>query len=179
VSHGKKTSPPSSGNGGCSASGASPPCPRLDKSKFPEERKKYEDTLESAFPQLGDKYEVLGPGTSDYNCIAHTLGENDQWVNPVTGPRGSELAGMDSIYAKQGYKRLSSLDYSYQKGKKKIVVYATTNPDGTIREVTHGAIQDDTGAWTSKLGQGPLIRHETPDALDGAVYGKPVAVYEK
>ena len=86
---------------------------------------------------------------------------------------------MDDMYAKQGYTRLPSLDYSYVPGKEKVVVYAITDPDGTIKNVTHGAIQDQTGAWTSKLGQMPLIRHKTPDALNGPSYGVPVAVYER
>jgi hypothetical protein len=30
-----------------------------------------------------------------------------------------------------------------------------------------------------KLGQGPLIRHPDPDALEGPAYGGPVAVYER
>ena len=137
------------------------------------------DKLAPAFPKLGNDFEVLGPPTGDYNCIAHTLGVNDEWVNPVTGPKGDELKGMDDMYAKQGYKRLPDKDYSYEPGKEKVVVYATANPDGSIKEVTHGAIQDSSGAWTSKLGASELIRHKTPDALDGSVYGKPVAVYEK
>lgn len=155
-------------------------CPfTLDKSKYPEQRTAYAGSLKSAFPMLGDNFEVLGPATPDYNCIAHTLGKHEEWVNPVTGPSGDELKGMDAMYKQQGYKRLPSKDYSYVPGKQKIVVYATMNPDGTIKAVTHGAIQDNTGAWTSKLGQLPLIRHETPDALDGDIYGEPVAVYEK
>jgi type VI secretion system secreted protein VgrG len=155
------------------------PAVTLDTSKFPDQRTEYGSTLKSAFPNLGDNYEILGPASPDYNCIGHTLGLDDQWVNPVTGPPGDELSGMDEIYAQQGYQRLPTLDYSDVPGTQKVVVYATMNPDGTINQVTHGAIQDDTGAWTSKLGQLPLIRHASPDDLDGPSYGQPVAVYAK
>jgi hypothetical protein len=33
------------------------------------------------------------------------------------------------------------------------------------------------GTWTSKLGKMAVIRHATPDSLDGPDYGQPVAVY--
>jgi len=151
--------------------------PPLDKSKYPEQRTKYD--YKKFFPNLGDEYEVLAPGTGDYNCIAHTLGKNNDWVNPVTGSKSDRLAEMDKLYAAQGYKRSSSMDFSYKPGTQKIVVYATKNPDGSIKEITHGAIQDHHGTWESKLGPWPLIRHLTPDALNGSLYGEPVAVYEK
>ena len=48
-----------------------------------------------------------------------------------------------------------------------------------IVEVTHGALQDRDGTWTSKLGQLALIRHRTPAALNGPTYGQPVAVYAR
>ncbi len=152
---------------------------KLDKTKYADQRLTYAKVLKAAFPKLGDNFEVLGPATPNYNCIAHTLGKDEEWVDPVTGPDDAKLQGMDAMYAKQGYKRLPFKDYSYTPGKQKVVVYATKNPDGTINTVTHGAIQDNTGAWTSKLGSLPLIRHQTPDALDGDTYGEPVAVYEK
>ncbi|MDM8552153.1 hypothetical protein QUF72_18860 [Desulfobacterales bacterium HSG2] len=98
---------------------------------------------------------------------------------PRTGPESDSLAEMDKAYAEQGYKSSSAMDFSHEPGKQKVVVYATKNPDGSIRKVTHGAIQDSYGTWESKLGGGPLIRHETPDALKGPAYGEPVGVCEK
>ncbi|AGP42298.1 hypothetical protein SCE1572_52050 [Sorangium cellulosum So0157-2] len=154
--------------------------PPMDKSKLPEERQAMEDNgLHDHFPKLGDNYEVLGPQDENYNCIAHTLGKNDTWVNPVTGPATNPLQGMDAIYGAQGYTRSPGMDFSLKPGTQKVVVYATKRADGTIDEITHGAIQDEHGTWTSKLGQWPLIRHESPDSLNGPAYGEPVAVYEK
>jgi type VI secretion system secreted protein VgrG len=149
----------------------------LNKSKYPEQRIKYD--YKKFFPNLGDEYEVLAPNTGDYNCIAHTLGKNNVWVNPITGTKSVPFAEMDKIYTTIGYKRLSLMDFSYKLGIPKIVVYAIKNPDGSIKEITHGAIQDNCGTWESKLGPWPLIRHLTPDALNSSLYGKPVAVYEK
>ncbi len=152
----------------------------LDKTKDPDERKFLEGPEgKKVFPKLGSDFEVLGPSTDEYNCIAHTLDDHTQWVNPETGSTDNPLGKMDDMYAKKGYKRSPTMDISKEPGKEKVVVYATKNPDGSINEVTHGATQASDGTWTSKLGQGPLIRHETPGALNGPVYGEPVAVYEK
>ncbi|GEM_PF-4046539 len=160
----------------CSEAHASVP---MDTSKYPDQRKDYGDIVKNAFPKLGENYEVLAPATNDYNCIAHTLGINDKWVNPKTGSKENPLSEMDKMYAAIGYTRTEGLDTSFDATKKKIVVYATKNPDGSIKEVTHGAIQDNKGTFESKLGGLPLIRHVTPEALNGAAYGEPVAVYVK
>jgi type VI secretion system secreted protein VgrG len=84
---------------------------------------------------------------------------------------------MDLRYRAHGFTRAQTRDCDPQPGKHKVVLYALRNADGTIREVTHAAWQEDDGTWSSKLGQGALIRHETPDALCGPLYGDPIAVY--
>lgn len=152
----------------------------MDKTAYADERKLFESPgWKSTFPNLGSDFEVLGPSTPNYNCIAHTLGDHAQWVNPETGPKNDPLSKMDAKYAALGYKRSSNTNTAVEPGKEKIVVYATKNSDGSIKEVTHGAVQQPDGTYTSKLGQGPLIRHPTPEALNGPVYGEPVGVYEK
>ena len=83
------------------------------------------------------------------------------------------------MYAALGYKRSAGMNTALEPGKEKVVVYATKWPDGSFREVTHGAVQQADGTYTSKMGQGPLIRHLTPEALNGPGYGEPVAVYER
>ena len=37
----------------------------------------------------------------------------------------------------------------------------------------HAALQTPNGRWRSKLGQGPLIEHLSPESLAGGIYGKP------
>ncbi len=149
----------------------------MDKTRYPDERTKYK--YEKYFPNLGDEYEVLEPGTADYNCIAHTLGMNNKWITPKTGSEGDPLAEADNIYTERGYKKSSSMDFTYKPGKQKVVIYATKKPDRSIREITHAAIQDEYGLWESKLGPWTLIRHLTPDSVSGWFYGEPVAVYER
>jgi hypothetical protein len=137
----------------------------------------YQRVIDGQFPRLGVNFKVKGPHTTTYNCIAHSLGLNDRWVNPITGPGDAPLALMDRLYAAQGYKRERGLNTALEAGKQKVVVYATLNRDATIGEVTHAAIQQPDGTWTSKLGSLALIQHPTPESLRGPVYGTPVAVY--
>jgi hypothetical protein len=128
------------------------------------------------FPNLG-RYEVLSPATPKnkkkilYNCIAHTLRIYNQWVWP-----GSNVSDFDRLYGEYGYKRIRTLDYRFNPKVDKIVLYAKKTKNGKL-ECTHGARQLADGTWTSKLGQGPLIRHATPASVGGPSYGKPIFVY--
>lgn len=131
-----------------------------------------------AFPRL-NLFEVRAPSTKEYNCIAHSLGEYSRWVSPETGPKDDILCHMDRLYAARGYKRLEKLDLGLRPGKQKVVVYMTVRPDGDWDQVTHAAVQESDGTWSSKCGQLPLIRHPTPDSLRGSAYGMPAAVYER
>jgi hypothetical protein len=150
----------------------------LDKSRFPAEREVLESPGEQkSFPYLGTNFEVVGPSTATYNCIAHSLGIHYRWVNPQTGPSTNPLSLMDQMYKAQGYVRMSRMDFRREDGKEKVVVYATLTAERNIKSVTHAAIQSSDGTWTSKLGKLALIRHLTPQALNGPVYGQPVAVY--
>jgi hypothetical protein len=133
-------------------------------------------TAGDSFPRLLSNFEVVAAPTRAYNCIAWSLGYQDRWLNPVTSSAPNRLAGMDRLYAQQGYRRLRGLDFSYRPGYQKVVVYATL-ADGAINKVTHAAIQSADGAWTSKLGESPRIKHLYPDDVAGGLYGALVAVY--
>ena len=122
---------------------------------------------------------MLGPATRAYNCIAYSLGRDDEWINAETGAADDPLSKLDRRYEENGYRRLAVLDPSLQVGTHKIVVYAMRNADGMRVEIKHAARQEKDGTWSSNLGQGPLIRHETAEALSGPAYGEPVAVYAR
>ncbi len=182
------------------------PAVRLDRQRYLPERRRLESPAEKKhFPHLGTNYEVLAPSTPYqgtlkvvrrengiavrgpaapparrvYNCIAHSLGIHNGWVNPETATNGFPLARMDAMYRTLGYVRLRDLDFRRVPGKQKVVVYATRTSSGSIKKVTHAAVQDRNGTWTSKLGKLALIRHLTPQALSGPSYGEPVAVYAR
>jgi len=150
---------------------------KFDITKYPQARRLVLNA--SGFPNLRE-FEVMDPYTGDrYNCIAHSLGVHSRWVNPRTGPAGKTLQFMDAMYKEKGYTRVTgtgTLDFRLTAGIGKVVVYATVQ-SGKIQNVTHAALQEPDGSWSSKLGQLPLIRHPTPQALNGSVYGQPVAVY--
>ncbi len=127
-----------------------------------------------SFPHLTeDKFVGIGPSSQRYNCIAWTLGVRNEWVWP-----GTRTEDFDALYAKQGYKPLSTVDLSHDPSLEKIVVYGHPPKDGKgAIEVTHGALMDEQGRLTSKIGTQPLIRHESAEDLTGPSYGQPVRVY--
>ncbi len=126
------------------------------------------------FASLRGVYEVLGSQTpvqsfpDTYNCIAWSEGVTTRWVWP-----GETLASFDTEYARSGFRRLSTLDTSLQAGVLKICLYAK---DG---KMTHAALQNSDGTWSSKLGSDPLIRHLTADVFGSTSYGRPVAIYAR
>jgi hypothetical protein len=128
------------------------------------------------FPILG-RYQVLAPSTGRenkkgaYNCIAHSLKIYDRWVWP-----GKRVADFDRLYGGHGYRRVRGLDYRFNPRLEKVVLYAKRDRAGQV-ECTHACRQLSDGTWTSKLGGGPLIRHASPDSVDGPSYGRPIAVY--
>jgi type VI secretion system secreted protein VgrG len=107
------------------------------------------------------------------------MGIHDWWVNPQTSTADDPFRDMDQLYAPLGYRRLPHLDLTLVPGHEKVVLYATLNPDWTVKTVTHAARQEPDGTFTSKLGQLPLIRHRTAEGLRGQSYGLPVAVYTR
>ena len=134
----------------------------------------------TSLPNLGKNYEILGSATPRYNCIAWVLGHQDRWVWP-----GEQLPGFDRLFGQYGYRNSGGLnnrggntrlDFSRQPGMEKIVLYAKHLPDGSWA-ATHSARQLADGTWSSKLGQAQLIRHNSPQDVEGGVYGVPVAVY--
>jgi hypothetical protein len=127
------------------------------------------------FPNLGKRYLVYGRSTpgkknGSYNCIAHTLGIYDRWVWP-----GSTVTQFDRLYRRHGYRRVKGLNFAPSERYEKIVLYGKVEK-GRLK-ATHGALQQPNGIWTSKLGQGPLIKHPSPHSLTGPSYGRPIAVY--
>lgn len=153
---------------------------RFDVTRFPQDRQRLaQPDLRRDFPRLNGDYQVLEPAGRNYNCVAHTLGITNRWIDPVTGPANAPLAPMDRLYGQHGYQRLPALDLTPVPGVQKVVLYATAARNGSISQVTHAALQLPDGTFASKLGPLALIRHGTPQALVGPAYGAPVAVYAR
>jgi hypothetical protein len=150
-------------------SGTSTSTRRADAVRYQHERDELDQIRAKSFPRLS-KYDVIGSATPKYNCIAWSLGVTSRWVWP-----GTSLASFDDLNAQYGYRRMSRMDFSLEAGVEKVVLYGKM-VDGKF-EATHQARQNPDGTWTSKLGKMALIRHASPDSLDGPDYGKPYAVY--
>ena len=58
-------------------------------------------------------------------------------------------------------------------GFQKVALY------GSALIYTHAARQLPTGKWTSKLGGGVDIEHDTPDAVGGGIYGEVVDIMKR
>ncbi len=65
------------------------------------------------------------------------------------------------------------MDTSPQPGYVKVALY------GSGFTHTHAARQLPTGKWTSKLGKGEDIEHDTPGDVAGGVYGEVMEVMKR
>jgi type VI secretion system secreted protein VgrG len=145
---------------------------RFDTTKNAKARHEIDNLRAEGFPRLGNNYEVLRNGTSSYNCIAWSLGITNKWIWP-----GTSLPAFDKLNNDHGFHRISGLDYKVEAGVDKVVLYGKKKDGKTV--VTHQARQMSDGTWTSKMGKMAVIRHATPDSLDGPDYGRPIAVYTR
>lgn len=154
----------------------------LDKTKYPAERATLlSSSLQRSFPKLGSNFEVTAPSTPGmynkpgvYNCIGWSLGLKEyKWPKDKFGRdiQSAKVADFDKLNAQYGYRRMTTMDLSLQRGVEKIVLYAKNG------SATHQARQLSDGTWTSKLGRGAQIRHLTAAAVGGGDYGNPIAVY--
>jgi hypothetical protein len=122
------------------------------------------------FPNLHSK-KVIGPRTSQFNCIAWAAGDSNRWYDPKNyWPRHLRFSwGIDSLerlYGALGYEKAD--DGSIEPEYLKIALYKSK----IDASWTHAAIQTPSGIWQSKLGWGELIEHLTPDDVAGGSYGE-------
>src|SRR5262245_38164726 len=103
--------------------------------------------LARGLPQLDRQLKVIDAPPQDYNCIAHTLGIHNQWIDPQTGPANSPMGPMDQIYGKYGYRRTDKLDLQAKPGQERVALYGTVGKDGNVQRITHAALQEPDGSW--------------------------------
>lgn len=116
--------------------------------------------------------------TRNYNCIAWAAGKNDNWWWPISLggyfwppdlPR--ELPGQETLenfiraYETAGF--VACENPQPEAGFEKVAIYV----DGSNRP-THAARLLPNGNWTSKLGKGEDIEHNTLESIEGRVYGR-------
>ena len=131
---------------------------------------------EDELPGLNDgNCEVTSPPTPEYNCLAWTAGEDQQWWDPNPlyywpegVPREATLDAFEQIYGKLGFRRCA--DGAPEAGFEKIGIFARKS--GARIVATHAARLLPSGAWTSKLGPLEDITHQQIENVSGPVYGE-------
>ncbi len=124
---------------------------------------------------------VTSAATRRYNCLAWAAKEshrrwepdpNEDYYWPPEAPRALTLEAFTIAYGTLGFKICFS--NALEPGVEKIAIFAIER-NGVLRP-THAALQLETGAWTSKLGDLEDIEHAPVEAVNGPIYGEP-AIY--
>ena len=128
--------------------------------------------LERMFPNLAQSgYRVTSPATRYYNCIAWAADDTEDWwwpapnaYWPVAAPYEESLDAFVQAFRTLGYELCDNGDLEAE--CEKIALYADTSG-----KPKHAARQLVSGKWTSKVGRGVDIEHNTLEALSGDLYG--------
>jgi hypothetical protein len=129
---------------------------------------------EAQFPHLGNWVETSS-ATTDYNCYAFAVGDQERWWDPLPAPGyywpdvplNHRVSTFVEIYKGYGFEPCA--DGTLEPGVEKIVIYE--NESGGC---DHVARQLPDGRWTSKIGPDEDISHESPASLSGDFYGRSV-----
>ena len=126
------------------------------------------------FPRLTPaNHRTTSPRDDRYNCLAWAVGEDFRWWQPEfpyywplpDDPDAESRDGLMRAYAAVGF--FPADDGGPEPGYEKVAIYA--DADGRY---THASRLLTDGRWTSKLGFGVDIAHDTPDAVAGGLYGE-------
>jgi hypothetical protein len=123
------------------------------------------------FPGLtGRNHRITSPASPEYNCVAWSAGDIEHWWQPeiywpvATPPDDYGLGVLEQAFVSLGYE--PCVDDGLEEGFEKVALY------GGAFLYTHVARQLPNGRWTSKLGRGEDIEHDTPDDVAGGLYGE-------
>lgn len=132
------------------------------------------------FPNLtpGNHTET-SPETNRYNCIAWAVEDTTHWWQPgiywlpVEHPKlDYGLSALETVFRMLNYSDCG-MDESCEEGYTKVALY------GTTFLYTHAARQLPSGKWTSKMGKGVDIEHDTLDVVAGGLYGLVVQIMKR
>ncbi len=134
----------------------------------------------SDFPRLTPhNHRVTSPETTDYNCVAWAAGDAEHWWQPGEYWQPADwpeddcgLGALAQAFLALGYADCG-MNQGLEPGYLKVALY------GSGAAYTHAARQLPTGKWTSKLGKGEDIEHDTAEDVTGGVYGEVMGVMQK
>ena len=125
------------------------------------------------FPRLtANNREQTSEPDVGYNCIAWAAKDTEHWWQPgifwPTEVSRDEygIGTLEDAFETLGFVECS--DGALEAGFEKVALY------GAGFMYTHAARQLPNGKWTSKLGKGEDITHDTPDDVAGGLYGEVV-----
>ena len=132
--------------------------------------------LIEAFPNLSEEdFEIVEQSSERYNCIAYAAGDTSQlwWPDeigywPPWATNDERIDSLKEAFAGLEYEQCD--DGDIEDGYEKVALYEDQG------DFQHAALQMPNGRWRSKMGQGPVIEHRSPESLSGGMYGD-VAVY--
>jgi hypothetical protein len=133
------------------------------------------------FPRLtADNHRDTSPQDRRYNCIAWAAEDTEHWWQPgiywnlPDWPANDYgIGALERAFLSLGYEDCG-MDWNPESGYIKVALYAST---GFV--YTHAARQLPTGKWTSKLGKGVDIEHDTPDVVAGGLYGEVMQIMKR
>ena len=136
---------------------------------------KWTELLVGAFPNLTNEgFEIVDRPSERYNCIAYAVGDTMKWWWPdginYWPPWATETNRIDSLkeaFAGLGYEQCDHSDTEV--GYQRVALFEVNG------EMKHAAVQMPNGRWRSKMGQGPVIEHRSPESLSYGIYGGPTA----
>ena len=131
--------------------------------------------LIAAFPKLSSEGLAIKDKPSErYNCIAYAAGDTAKWwwpdgINywPTWATLDNRIESLNEAFAGLGYEQCQNSDA--EEGYQKVALYEVGG------KFLHAAVQMPNGLWRSKMGQGPVIEHRSPESLSGGMYGEVTA----
>ena len=131
------------------------------------------DTLVATFPNLAaENFEIVGEPSRLYNCIAYAVGDTSRWwwpdgINywPSWATLTTRMESLKELFVGLGYEEYDGNDA--EGGYRSVALYEVQG------DMKHAALQMPDGRWRSKMGQGPVIEHDTSESLSHGIYGRP------
>ena len=131
------------------------------------------ELLTKAFPRLSSEgFEIIDGPSDRYNCIAYVAGDIGVWWDhnenhywPTSATRSNGIESLKEVFVGLGFEQC--VDSTLEDGYEKVALY---EEQGMWK---HAALQTPTGRWHSKMGQGPVIEHPSPESISGGIYGNP------
>jgi hypothetical protein len=139
--------------------------------------------IESFAPNAVGHYERKSDPTTDYNCLAWAVENNQKWFNPERfcagyyWPKGVErhwsMKTVIHVLSEYGFDEEVELA-TFEDGIVKVAIYADVD-----EYPTHFARQLANGKWTSKAGELIDFEHDSLECLHCDDYGKVTKIVQK